>query len=162
MKRYLCLLLILALLTGCAAPAAPEPAEALPEFAGLSDPQLLSYMEDAVYQELVTTLDSDQVFVENVQAVYISQEYLTELSANSRENIYFGYNLSELDAFFEGRRFVFTLGDDGQTTVQEFQEISDSYGEVVRNLAVGGGVILLCVTVSVISGGATKPWSRPL
>lgn len=154
MNRFLCLLLTLAMLTGCAAPAATRPEEAMPSFSGLSDPLLLDYVEDTVYQELVTTLDSDQVFVENVQAVYISQEYLTELSANSRENLYFGYSLSELDALFEGKRFVFTLGDDGQTTVQEFQEIRDPYGEVVRNLAVGGGVILLCVTVSVISGGA--------
>ena len=152
MKRFLCLLLAMALLTGCGAPAAPQ--SQLPAFSGLSDPLLLNYMEDTVYQELVTTLDSDGFFVENVQAVYISEEYLTELSANSRENIYFGFTLSQLDEIFEGEAFVFTLGDDGQTTVQAFQEASDPYAEAVRNLAVGGGVILLCVTVSVVSGAA--------
>ena len=152
MKKLLCLLLCLALLAGCGAPAAPEPR--LPAFSGLSDPLLLNYVEDTVYQELVTTLDSDDFFVENIQAVYISEEYLTELSANSRENIYFGFTLSELDAVFEGEKYVFTLGDDGQTTVQAFQEARDPYGEAVRNLAVGGGVILLCVTVSVVSGAA--------
>lgn len=157
MRKLLCLLLILALLTGCAAPAAPQVRQELPSFAGLSDPSLLNYMEDAVYDQLVTALDSDQLFVENVSAVYISAEYLTELAANSRENIYFGYSLSQLDALFEGERFVFTLGEDGQTTVQAFQEAADTYGQVIRNLAVGGGVILLCVTVSVVSGvaGAT-------
>lgn len=152
MKRILCLFLCIALLSGCSAPAA-EPAPPLPEFSGLSDPALLGYMEDAVYQELVTALDSDGLFVENVSAVYVSQEYLTELSANSQENIYFGFTLSQLDDVFEGERFVFTLGDDGQTTVQAFEAASDPYGEAVKNLAVGGGVILLCVTVSVVSGG---------
>lgn len=152
MKRILCLILCIALLSGCSAPAA-ESAPPLPEFSGLSDPALLGYMEDAVYQELVTALDSDELFVENVSAVYVSQEYLTELSANSQENIYFGFTLSQLDDVFEGERFVFTLGDDGQTTVQAFEAASDPYGEAVKNLAVGGGVILLCVTVSVVSGG---------
>lgn len=152
MKKLLCLLLCVALLAGCGAPGTREPQ--LPAFSGLSDPLLLNYVEDTVYQELVTTLDSDAFFVENIQAVYISEEYLTELSANSRENIYFGFTLSELDAVFEGEKYVFTLGDDGQTTVQAFQEASDPYGEAVRNLAVGGGVILLCVTVSLVSGAA--------
>ena len=146
------MLLCLALLAGCSAPGTREPQ--LPAFSGLSDPLLLNYVEDTVYQELVTTLDSDDFFVENIQAVYISEEYLTELSANSRENIYFGFTLSELDAVFEGEKYVFTLGDDGQTTVQAFQEARDPYGEAVRNLAAGGGVILLCVTVSLVSGAA--------
>ena len=152
MKRILCLILCFALLAGCTAPAA-DTAPPLPEFSGLSDPMLLRYMEDTVYQELVATLDSDMLFVENVSAVYVSQEYLTELAANSQENIYFGYTLSQLDAVFQGERFVFTLSDDGQTTVQAFEAASDVYGEAVKNLAVGGGVILLCVTVSVVSGG---------
>lgn len=152
MKRILCLILCFALLAGCSAPAV-ETTPPLPEFSGLSDPMLLRYMEDTVYQELVATMDSDMLFVENVSAVYVSPEYLTELSANSQENIYFGYTLSQLDAVFEGERFVFTLDDDGQTTVQAFEAASDVYGEAVRNLAVGGGVILLCVTVSVVSGG---------
>lgn len=151
MKRILCLILAIVLLTGCAAPKSGTPQ--LPAFSGLSDPLLLNYVEDTVYQELVTTLDSDGFFVENIQAVYISEEYLTELAANSRENIYFGFTLSELDAVFAGEKYVFTLGEDGQTTVQAFQEARDPYSEAVRSLAVGGGVILLCVTVSVVSGG---------
>lgn len=153
MRKLICLVLILCLLTGCAAPAAPTQPP-LPAFTGLSDPMLLNYVEDTVYQELVTELDSEMLFVENVSAVYVSKEYLTELSANSQENLYFGFTLSELDQVFEGRKFVFTLGEDGQTTVQEFQEAADPYGRVVENLAVGGGVILLCVTVSVVSGAA--------
>ena len=150
MKRLLSFLLIVTLLTGCT--AAPQTIQTEPAFASISDPALLGYLEDIVYEELVTALNTDAYFVENVSAVYISQEYLTEFSANSRENIYFGCSLSDLDEIFEGMRFVFTLGEDGQTTITEFQSASDSYGQAVENLAVGGGVILMCVTVSVVSG----------
>ena len=153
MRHFVCFLLVLSLLTGCTAPPA-QPDPLLPDFSGLSDPALLRYVEDAVYGELVTALDSDRLLVENVQAVYLSEEYLTELSANSRENIYFGYTLSELDAVFQGQKYVFAPDGNGQVVVRAFEEARDPYGEALRNLAVGGGVILLCVTVSVISGGA--------
>lgn len=153
MRRFLCFLLVLSLLTGCAAPP-PQPEPRLPVFSGLSDPALLEYVEDAVYDELITTLDSGRLLIENVQAVYISEEYLTELSANSRENLYFGYTLSELDTVFQGQKYVFAPDENGQVVVRVFEEACDPYGQVLENLTVGGGLILLCVTVSVISGGA--------
>lgn len=154
MRRYICFILVLALLTGCTAPSLSEPKPQLPDFSGLSDPALLQFMEDTIYDELVTTLDSDRLLVENIQAVYISEEYLTEISANSRENIYFGYTLSELDSIFQGEKYVFAPDENGQVVVRAFHEAQDPYSEALRNLAIGGGVILLCVTVSVISGGA--------
>lgn len=127
-------------------------------FNGLDDEQLLTYVEDAVYQELVAELDSDEYFVENVKAIYISKEYLEEIAYNSQENIYFGYTLSELDELFQGSRYIFTLGEDGQTDVQEFVEIEDdSYDQVLKNVAIGTGVILLCVTVSSVTGGLGAP-----
>ena len=47
-----------------------------PEFSSLNDSQLQSYVEDALYSELVSALDSDKYYVENVSAVYVSQEYI--------------------------------------------------------------------------------------
>lgn len=131
--------------------------EAMPEFTGLDDTALLSYMEDTVYSELVASLNSEEYFVENVSAVYISKEYLEELSYNSQENIFFGYTLSEVDACFEGTRYVFTLGENGQTVVQPFEGYDDTYEQVLKNVAIGSGVILLCVTVSVVTAGAGAP-----
>ena len=122
-------------------------------FTGLNDENLLRYVEDTVYSEVVTLLASEMYFVENVSAVYISKEYLDELEYNSQANIYFGYTLSELYDAFEGIKFVFTLGDDGQTTVKEFEAYDDTYDKVIRNVAIGTGVILLCVTVSVVTAG---------
>lgn len=62
---------------------------AMEHFSSLSDEELLSYVEDVVYAETVASLDSEEYFVENVSAVYISQEYLDEITFNSQSNIFF-------------------------------------------------------------------------
>ena len=84
----------LVLLAGCAL------GESAPEFRRMGDAALLPYLENSLYEQLVSDLDSSDYFVENVQAVYISLEYLDELAFNSQENVYFGYTLSELNAQF--------------------------------------------------------------
>lgn len=177
MKRLIALILVCALLTGCTpqtnsdgiqeettAPATSQPEssysfteEEPPEFSGLADVNLLPYLEDSIYSELVTALNSEDYFVENVNAIYISKEYLEEVAYNSQENIYFGYTLSELDSYFQGTRYVFTLGDDGQTVVTEFQKYDDTYDQILKNVAIGTGVILVCVTVSIVTYGAGAP-----
>lgn len=177
MKRLIALVLACALLTGCApqtnsdgsqeettAPATSQPESAYsfteeepPEFSDLNDVNLLPYLEDSIYSELVTALNSEDYFVENVNAIYISKEYLEEVAYNSQENIYFGYTLSELDSYFQGTRYVFTLGDDGQTVVTEFQKYDDTYDQMLKNVAIGTGVILVCVTVSIVTYGAGAP-----
>lgn len=93
-----------------------------------------------------------------MSAVYLSKEYLEEAAFNSQSNVYFGYTLAELDEIFQGTRYIFTLGDDGTTAVQELQVIDDHTAEtMLRNIAIGTGVILVCVTVSVVSAGAGAP-----
>lgn len=177
MKRLIALILVCTLLTGCTpqtnsdgiqeettAPATSQPEssysfteEEPPEFSDLNDVNLLPYLEDSIYSELVTALNSEDYFVENVNAIYISKEYLEEVAYNSQENIYFGYTLSELDSYFQGTRYVFTLGDDGQTVVTEFQKYDDTYDQILKNVAIGTGVILVCVTVSIVTYGAGAP-----
>lgn len=173
MKRLIALILVCALLAGCTPQATTstpttEPTETQQiqqtfdedttiQFTGLDDAALLTYMEDTVYNNLIAELDNEVYFVENVQAVYISKEYLEEIAFNSQENIYFGYTLSELDAHFQGTRYVFTLGENGQTVVQPFEGYDDTYDQILKNVAIGTGVIILCVTVSVVSGGIGAP-----
>lgn len=124
-------------------------------FSGMEDPNLVRYTEDSIYDSLVSELNSEDYFVENVSAVYISKEYLEEIEFNSQENIYFGYKLSDILECFQGTKYVFTLGDNGKTVVTEFEEYVDtSYEQILRNVAIGTGVILICVTVSVVSAGA--------
>ena len=136
MKRLLAFLLCLAmLLTGCnqpasrqaqptAAPAAtatptPEGEVSLesldletepPEFDSLSDPNLLQYVEDAVYADLTANFSSDDYRIDNITTAYVSQEYLEEIDYNSQSNIFFGYTLAELDDEFQGTRYVFKIG----------------------------------------------------
>ena len=179
MKRIIALILSTAmLLTGCervrpqpqsqteeTVPEISEPSTDTdssgsiePQYTSLDDPQLLAHVEDLVYRDAVTALNSDAYFVENVSAVYISKEYLDEVAFNSQSNIYFGYTLTELDDVFQGTKYIFTLSDDGTTTVKALQEIEDTSTEtMLRNVAIGTGVILICVTVSAVSAGAGAP-----
>lgn len=131
--------------------------DVVPEFSRLDNTGLLRYVEDNVYAELVAQLNSDDYFVENISAVYVSKEYLEEMAFNSQSNVFFGYTLAELDAEFEGTRYVFTLGDDGSTIVQAFETYDDTYEQVIKNVAIGTGVILVCVTVSTATAGAGAP-----
>lgn len=125
-------------------------------FSELSDPALLDYVEQNVYAELSAQLGPDYR-VENVSATYISKEYLEEVAYNSQTNVFFGYSLADLDAQFQGTRYVFTLDEKNETTVVPFEKYDDTYDRVLRNVAIGTGVILVCVTVSVVSGGVGAP-----
>lgn len=76
------------------------------DFALLDDSELHEYIQDNLYLELVSQLDSEQHLVENISTVYISQEYIEELTYNSQPNIYFGYTLEEIDKAYQGTRYV--------------------------------------------------------
>ena len=159
MKKLLALLIVAVLIiTGSASVSAAEAdADFISSLGGLSDPNLQRYLEDSLYASLVSELSSDGFFVENVEAVYISQEYLDELAYNSQANIFFGYTLAELEAEFQGAKYIFTLGEDGTTVVEPFQDYDDTYDKILKNVAIGTGVILVCVTVSVVTGGLGAP-----
>lgn len=151
MKKILSILLIISLLLCNVNVAFAE--DSTRNFTSLSDPSLLQYVEDNLYAELVDQFDSEDYIIENISAVYISQEYLDEVAYNSRANVFFGYTLEELDAQFEGKRYVFSLGDNGETVVAEFAAYDNTYEQVLKNVAVGTGVILVCATVSVVTAG---------
>lgn len=131
--------------------------ETVKSFDKLSDPRLLGYMESAVYAEVLDHIDSTKYVVENVEAVYVSKEYLEESAYNSKSNVFFGYTLDELDQQFQGKKYIFTLGDDGKTTVKEFSPYDDTYDKILLNVAIGTGVILVCVVLTVATEGAGAP-----
>lgn len=155
-KREVSYILILSLLFSVVVPSSSLAEDVT--FRGLNDPSLTTYLESSLYDTLVSDLDSSEFFVENVKAIYISEEYLEELEYNTQENIYFGYSLSQLDEQFEGKRYVFTLGENNETVVKAFEAYDNSYyNTIIRNVSVGTGVILVCVTVSVLTAGAGAP-----
>ena len=165
MKKLIALILSFAILMTCMNVVAEEEFD-LPElfvargeadYTSIDDPGLLRYIEDSVYAYLESEYAGSDIIVDDVSAVYISKEYLEETSYNSRANVFFGYTLAQLDEAFEGRRYVFTC-ENRETVVREFEEFPDNtYERIIKNVAIGAGVILICVTVSVISGGLAAP-----
>lgn len=123
-------------------------------YSGLDDPDLHAHLQESVYEQVIESLDSEEYLVGNVEVTYVSKEYLRELSYNSQENVFFGYSLSGLDELYEGEKYVFMV-EDGETTTQAFNSIRDArFDETIENIAVGGGVILVCVTVSAVAAPA--------
>lgn len=123
-------------------------------FDSVSDADALEYLDDCVYATLEEELASDDLQVVNVNAIYVSQEYIDELEYNSQSNIYFGYTLDDIEAQLGDEPYIFTVDENGSTVVQIAEAYDNSYNEIIRNVAVGTGVILVCVTVAVVSGGA--------
>ena len=121
------------------------------EFSSLSDGELKGYLESNIYDDLIDRFDQNYL-VQGIETVYVSQEYLDELAFNSEANIYFGYTLAELEGQFDGEKYVYTVGDDGQTMVKAFEaQDDDTFNTVVKNVAMGSGVILVCTTVSALA-----------
>lgn len=129
------------------------------KFSGLDDPALAQYTQDAILADLESQFDSDDYQVVDVAAIYVSKEYLEELEYNSRANVYFGFTLEEIEEALGDQNYVFTVDEDGQTVVQarELEGYDDSFNEITRNIAVGGGIILVCVTIAAVTGGAGAP-----
>ena len=101
-----------------------KPDTTVDSFETLSDPRLPGYMESVVYSEILNNIDSEKYVIEDVQAIYLSKELIEESIYNSKSNVYFGYTLDELNEYFSGKKYVFTLGDNGETTVKEFESLS--------------------------------------
>lgn len=127
-------------------------------FNSLDDQKFLEYLQDSLYADLECEFGSDDYIIESLSAIYFPKEYLEEVGYNTKSNIWFGYTLDELEEQFEGTPYIFTLASDGSTEVVPLTNYDDTYEKVIKNIAVGTGVILICVTVSVVSAGvgATK------
>lgn len=123
------------------------------DFDSLSDPNLLDFLEGAIYCHLVDDLGKDMC-IDNISAIYLSQEFIDELSYNSKSNIFFGYTLEELDEQFQGQSYLFTV-ENNETVVKARTPYDDTYDRFIQNIAIGTGVILICVTISIATyGGA--------
>lgn len=125
-------------------------------FVSVRDEELLTYMEDVVYYDLVEDLNSSDYYVEEVSTVYVSQEYIEEMTYNSQENIFFGYHLSDIKEAFGDKPWFFTVDENGQTVVTEYQykEFEFEFFRMLRDITIGTGVILVCVTVSLVTAPA--------
>lgn len=129
------------------------PVEQNTTYYALDDPKLQEDFAEELCCGLNANFDSEDFEVSNITTTYISKEYLEEVEYNSKSNIYFGYTLEELKEKFIGTKYVFTVGEDNKTTVKEFEFYNDSFEKILKNVAIGTGVILTCATVSIVTGG---------
>lgn len=158
MKKIISLLLVITIISMTFTCYAEETITEIPAFKGMNDPDLLQYVEDSVFAELEGSLKSDNYIVEEVRGIYISEEYLEELAYNSQANVFFGFTLEEVEKMFEGTKYIFTLGENKETTVELFEAYEDtSFNQIVNNIAIGTGVILLCATVSIVATTVGAP-----
>lgn len=160
MKKFISLLLIasmiMAMIGVCPVSYAEEQAMAVPEYASLDDPALLQQIEDSVYANTELALEDDNYTIEDVSAIFVTKEYLEEMEYYSRENVYYGYTLKELDRRFDNERYYFTLGDNGQTVVKKIAEDSaiDAIIAMAKDVVIGTGIIIVCVVISYFTKGA--------
>lgn len=122
----------------------------------VANPDTLNDLEEKVYSEVVDSLDDDY-YVQDVKAVYLSQEYIEEAEYNLKENVFFGYSLSQLNEQFKGKKYCFTVGEDGNTIVKEVEPYDDTNDVIIRDVAIGTGVILVSVAIAAVSAGAGAP-----
>ncbi|MCR5603680.1 MAG: HNH/ENDO VII family nuclease [Lachnospiraceae bacterium] len=137
--------------------ADPTPYEYEVNFENLDSAELQRYVTDTIYSGMVSELEGTDYYVSDIDSVYISQEYIDELTYNSKSNVFFGYTLEELDAQFEGKRYLFTLGDQSDTIVVPYDEIDDSYTRALQNISSGTGVLLCAINLSEKTSGYGKP-----
>lgn len=124
-----------------------------PDFSeiNLSDGRLTEYLEDSLMAGLEEDFGDDNFIIKEIEMKYISKEYIDEIEFNSNNNVWFGYNISELEEKFKDTPYVFSLSDDGETIVKPLEGYDDTYEKVLKNVAIGTGVILICVTVSAVT-----------
>ena len=133
-----------------------SPPETEVHYTGLDDPELLQYVKNTVYAELLEAFPSEEYVVDDVSVTFVSKEYIEELSYNSKSNLFFGYTLKELDEQFQGTRYVFTLGENGETVVQQFQAYDDTYEKAVKDavVAAAGVILVICTLTHYLPGVA--------
>ena len=126
-------------------------------FDDFSSVDTLEYIRNSVEDDLQETLDGYEV--DYVECVYISQEYIDELNYNSLSNVYYGYEYADVIANMDGINWTFGVDENGETVVTEVQNPSIELGKIITKVAIGTGVILICV---VLSASATAVGAKPV
>lgn len=126
-------------------------------YLGMMDDDLRQSIQDNIYEELEARFDESEMIIENVQSQYFSKEYLEEYAYNSKTNIFFGYSLEDIKKQFGDSKYIFTLGEEGDTVVKAFSSRENIYDDVIKNTVIGSGVILVCVTLAAASTAVSAP-----
>ncbi len=124
----------------------------------ISDTSFVQKLQNSVYDLIVDDLDESgnekQIEVQEVKAVYLSKEYIEQYSFNSKETKFFGATLGELEAKFGDQKYVFDIDENGHTVCHAVDDFDNTFEKVGKVALIGGGVILISVTLMCATGGA--------
>lgn len=121
----------------------------------VTSPASLDYIQFSVEDDLQEAFPGYSV--DYVECIYISEEYISEMYYNSLSNIYYGYDYDEIASYMQDTSWTFTVDDNGQTVVTEVAEPSNALRDMIKKVAIGTGVIVICVVLSCVTGGAAAP-----
>lgn len=109
-------------------------------------------------------LGGEGVELIDADTVYISKEYFEEKYYNSIGNYFLGYSADEL-LELDGEAWFFSVDDDGEVAIDvvnradmladyEASLLPPKQNNILRNLLIGGGVILVTATLAVFGSPA--------
>ena len=65
--------------------------------------------------------------------------------------------MEDVEKEFGNEKYIFTCDESGQTVIERYEQYDNTFNQVVQNVAIGTGVVLICATVSVVSAGVGVP-----
>lgn len=107
-------------------------------------------LKNIIKDDLTNKL-GDNYQVDYVDSVYMSKEYIEEVTYNGKDNIYFGYNYDQIARSMGNKNWTFTVSDDGKTVVSVVEEANSALFNLVKNLAIVRGIIMVGTIISIIS-----------
>ena len=128
-------------------------AEAHSEVENEFDEKELQQIKDQVYAELNDQFASDEYQVQDVKVIYLTEDEVNNLSPEDKA--YFGYSANGLNDVITSDMTVIDQSDTGSIDVRSEKLLDkEDRTTVIKNLSVGGGVILVDVTVAwIVSEG---------
>ncbi|MBO5327694.1 MAG: hypothetical protein J6B04_00810 [Clostridia bacterium] len=95
--------------------------------------------------------------VDYVEYGYLSQEYVNELYYNSLTNVYYGFNYEEVASYMQNENWVFTVDESGQTVANKVVHTNSGLLDLVKNVAIGSGVVVVCAVLTCVTVSLAAP-----
>ncbi len=114
-------------------------------------------MQNYIVSKVTSDLQTEYGYtVESVASVYYSAEYVEDLSYNSQKNNYFGYDYEQIVSRMQNVNWCFTE-ENGRTVVMQVAQTNNVLIPLLKGVAIGSGVVLICTVVSGLAVGVGAP-----
>ena len=164
--KFVAVLLVLATICSCVACSKTENAPTMSQSEGQQQSSQTSSEFDFLSEPLTSQAAQDHIrfsiednlqemypdyYVDYIDCIYISQEYIDEFFYNITSNVYFGYDYDEIVSYMDGEKWTFTVDETGETIVTTVADQSEVLANMVKKVAVGTGVIVVCAVLSPVA-----------